>query len=30
MISAQRAFESVSKVLSASDDMMQMANAVRR
>jgi flagellar basal-body rod protein FlgG len=30
MISAQRAFESVSKVMSTSDEMMQMANAVRR
>lgn len=30
MISAQRAFESVSKVLSASDEMLGMANSMRR
>ncbi len=30
MITAQRAFESVSKVLSASDEMLSMANSARR
>ncbi len=30
MITAQRAFESVSKVLSSSDEMLSMANSIRR